>query len=271
MLRMLFIPKIHYRWWMFLLAFLLGLLLQESIFAQNMPHRLTNGNLPPGKASEIALRSNPNFFGYVQPVKILTPGDARVGFWTGNGYATADMRGPMFGMSMGTVYRVKITNIPGHPGAEIFPSIEMLSRLHPPQGKELEFPVPIEFTQNDLELAIEGKMVTKVVYLEDPDTALPFQQIGDQQRNIDISGYEDTLNTADRLGRPMALIRLGSRQPLADDQAGAFEFFGPGLQILNAVDAEQVPNAMPMQPQNERSSRSIDLGIEKASYNLGDK
>lgn len=271
MLRVLFIPRIHYRWWMFLLAFLLGLLVQEAIFAQSMPHRLTNGNLPPGKASEIALRSNPNFYGYVQPVKIVTPGEARVGFWTGNGYATAEQQGPMFGMTLGTVYRVKITNIPGHPGAEIFPSIELLSRLHPPEGKELEFPVPVEITLSDLELAIEGKMVTKVVYLEDPDTALPFQQIGDHQRNIDISGYEDTLNTADRLGRPMALVRLGSRQPLADDQAGAFEFFGPGIQILNPAEAGQEPVQLPAQPGDQSGSRSFDLGVEKASYLLGDQ
>ena len=285
MLRMLTIPKIHYRWWMFLLAFLLGLLIQESIFAQSSSHRLTNGNLPPGKATEIALRSNPKFFGYVQPVKILTPGDARVEFWTGAGYAKADFQGPTFGMTMGPVYRIKITNIPNEPGKEIYPSIELLSRLHPPQGKELEFPIPIEFTQDDLEQAIRGKMVTKVVYLEDPDTALPFRQ-GPNQRTTDISEYEDTMSTANRLGRPMALVRLGSRQPLADDQMGAFEFHGPALQIMEGVEAlpaidanpsnNIIPESLPGQSTHMRNGAPFApipnaTGFQKTNYSMSDK
>ena len=286
MLRILFLPKVYHRWWMFLVAFLLGLLLQEAVFAQN-PHRLNNGNLPPGKASEIALRANPGLFGHIQAVKIATPEDALVSFWDGTGYATANFQGPTFGMTMGPVYRIKITNIPRHPGIEIFPSIELLSRLHPPQGKELEFPIPVVITQDDLEQAINGKMVTKVVYLEDPETALPFQQIGDRQRNTDITGYEDTLHTAERLGRPMAIVRLGSRQPLADDVAGAFEFFGPPLQIMSAGQMEGVqkqvspqflpestPRSLPsqaMNPAQQIGFPPIVSGSIKASYRIGDK
>ncbi len=276
MLRMLTIPKIHYRWWMFLLAFLLGLLIQESIFAQQMPHRLINGNLPPGKATEIALRSNPNFFGYVQPVKIVTPDKSHVAFWTGDGYATADFQGPTFAMTMGPVYRIKIVDIPGHPGAEIYPSIELLSRLHPPEGKEFEFPIPIEITQDDLEQAIDGKMVTKVVYLEDPDTALPFPQIGDRQRTTDISGFEDTLGTASRLGRAMAIVRLGSRQPLVHDPIGAFEFYGPGLQIIGGAELLPAIESTPQQTLNMNTNPQFGLppivsGVNKASFKIGDK
>ena len=286
MLRILSLPKVYHRWWMFLVAFLLGLLLQEAVFAQN-PHRLSNGNLPPGKASEIALRANPKMFGHVQAVKIATPGDALVSFWDGNGYATANFQGPTFGMTLGPVYRIKITNIPRHAGKEIYPSVELLSRLHPPKGKEFEFPIPVVITQDDLDLAISGKMVTKVVYLEDPDTALPFQQIGDRQRNTDITGYEDTLHTAERLGRPMAIVRLGSRQPLADDVAGAFEFFGPPLQIMSAgqvpgvfiegepqVDPEVVPSIVPQQTMKAAppiSFPQVVPGSIKTSYTIGDK
>lgn len=282
MLRMLSIPKTYHRWWMFFAAFILGLLIQNVIFAQSNRHQLTNGNLPPGKASELALRSNPELFGHIQPVKIVTPQNALVSFWDGGGYATANFQGPTFGMTMGPVYRLKITNIPGHSGLEIFPSVELLSRLHPPAGKELEFPIPVEITQDDLDQAIAGKMVTKVVYLEDPETALPFQQIGERQRNTDISGYEDTLHTADRLGRPMAIVRLGSRQPLATDFAGAFEFFGPPLQIMGAgnvggvieVMPEIIPSIIPEQTRNALPKIGfppIVSGSEKASYTIGDK
>jgi hypothetical protein len=282
MLRILSIPKVYHRWWMFLAAFILGVLIQNAIFAQSNPHRLTNGNLPPGKASELALRSNPDLFGHIQAVKVVTPETALVSFWDGGGYATANFQGPTFGMTMGPVYRIKITNIPRHPGVEIYPSIELLSRLHPPAGKELEFPIPVEITQDDLAQAINGKMVTKVVYLEDPDTALPFRQVGEHQRNIDISGYEDTLHTADRLGRPMAIVRLGSRQPLATDMAGAFEFFGPPLQIMGAGQMgeimngmpEVIPSIVPEQTQNmgpQIGFPPIVPGSKKASFTIGDK
>lgn len=287
MFKTLALPEVYRPWWMFFAAFILGLLIQEFVLAQSPKHHLSNGNLPPGLASEIALRSNPSHLGHIQPVRIATPEQARVAYWTGNGYASVDAPGPVFGMTLGPVYRLKVTNIPNHPGKEVFPSIELLSRLHPPEGKQLEFPVPVVLTQDDLEQAIKGKMITKVVYLEDPETALPFQQVGDQQRNIDLSRYEDVLHTANRLGRPMAIIRVGSRLPLPQDRMGAFEFNGPALQILGTASPApkadlmsraappRLPLQVPAQPAGWVPTGNplppIVPGSHKASFEMDNK
>ena len=42
------------------------------------------------------------------------------------------------------------TDIPEHPGVEVFPTVEMIDRLYPPQGQSLKFPVPIDLTQDEL-------------------------------------------------------------------------------------------------------------------------
>src|SRR5690606_36649094 len=93
------------------------------------------------------------------------------------------------------------------------PTIELVDRLHPPKGQEVRFAIPIEFSQEDLELALEGKYVTRVVYLEDPNNALPYGQkeIGDEW--YDVLPSEDPLEVPDRIGRPMAIIRTGGRLP----------------------------------------------------------
>ena len=75
------------------------------------------------------------------------------------------------GMLIGSVYRVKVTNIAGHEGLEVYPTIEVIDRLYPPIGQETRFPIPIDITQEELELALSGRFVTRVIYLEDPEHA----------------------------------------------------------------------------------------------------
>ncbi len=95
----------------------------------------------------------------------------------------------------------------------MFPTIEVIDRLYPPPGQALRFPIPIELTQVDLELALEGKFVTRVVYLENPLTALPVANGRDEQRWFDAGPGSNPLEVADRLGRPVAIVRLGGRLP----------------------------------------------------------
>ena len=49
--------------------------------------------------------------------------------------------GRRLGLLISPVYRFRVTNIPLHPGAEVFPTIEVVNRLYPPEGRAWEFPV----------------------------------------------------------------------------------------------------------------------------------
>ena len=230
------------KWWMFATAFLLGLLLQNVIFAQAV-HHLVNGHMPPGKVTEAALRTHPEWLGHTQAVKLITPVGSTVSYWQGEAFVDAKAHEVVVGMQLGPVYRMKVSKIHRYPGVDLYPSVELISRLHPPAGLELNFPIPLLLTQKDLESAAQGKMVTRVIYLEDPETALPFAKPDNEMETTDISGYEDPLRVAEGLGRPMAIVRIGSRQPLPSELQ-EFAFYGPGTQAYSPP----IPAAMPAQP-----------------------
>src|SRR5207244_12170007 len=80
------------------------------------------------------------------------------------------------GLLIGSVYRLRVTNIQQQKGQEVYPTIEVINRLYPPMGMEFKFPIPIELTQEELEMALSGRFVTRVVYLEEPEAALPVAQ-----------------------------------------------------------------------------------------------
>src|SRR5262249_16834111 len=112
-----------------------------------------------------------------------------------------------------SVYRFRVMNIPQRPGEEVFPTIEIINRLYPPIGEELKFPVPIELTQEDLQLALDGKFITRVIYLEEPRAAYARQEDPKTPYPAGPSPREDLLLMAARLGRPMAILRIGGRLP----------------------------------------------------------
>lgn len=146
----------------------------------------------------------------------------------------------LVGMQVGPVYRLKITNIPANPGEEVFPTLEIIDRLYPPSGLALRFPIPVELTQNELEMALDGMLVTRVIYVEDPSQALPVDENPDEQPWIEARHGEDPLVVADQLGRPVAILRIGGRVPTDDTGSDAFAYGSPPLV---EYDAEQCATA----------------------------
>jgi len=142
-------------------------------------------------------------------------------------------------MLIGSVYRLRVMGIPKHEGAEVFPTIEVVNRLYPPPGQELRFPVPVELTLEDLELAMEGHFITRIIYLEDPKLALPAAIDREHQSWFEVGPHDDPLAVADRLGRPMAILRIGGRVPADPEQPGAdFMYHSPPLLMLNGCEPQ---------------------------------
>jgi len=65
--------------------------------------------------------------------------------------------------------------------------------------------------------------------LEDPQSALPVRDTLDEQRYYEVRSDDDPLKAADRLGRPVAIMRMGSRTPEFDSQSQRFLFDCPPL------------------------------------------
>ena len=68
-------------------------------------------------------------------------------------------------------------------------------------------------TEEDLLLALDGALVTRVIYLEGSEVADPVPTTPNSQTTVDIPSNENALKAADVLGRPVAILRIGSRVP----------------------------------------------------------
>jgi hypothetical protein len=203
-------------------AVLIGLASGLTAAAQDRPvHWLNAGAMPPGAIGSQRLERGGPLSGYFQPVRIRAPQGARIALASEVGNSKTPSNEALVGMQIGFVYRLQVTNIPNSEGADIYPTIELVDRLYPPPGLALRFPIPIELTQDELELAAGGAFVTRVIYVEDPLHALPVaRHAGDEQPWTEAPAGEDPLVTADRNGRPVAILRIGSRAPNANSQAG---------------------------------------------------
>jgi hypothetical protein len=181
------------------------------------------GMMPPGAIGSQRLGRGGPLSGYFQPVALHGPKGAVVAWPAGCQFGPDQSMPVTLGMRIAPVYRLRVSNIPNHPGAEVFPTVEVIDRLYPPEGQALRFPIPVVLTQEELEMALDGSYVTRVIYLEDPDQALPHAQVDGQQNYFEVVAGDDPLASADRLGRPVAILRIGGRMPGPE---------GPDMQFL---------------------------------------
>lgn len=233
-----------------LLTCLLICSLTLSLRAQQPPHYEHAGNLVPGQIGWRQTQRGGPIAGYFQPVEIKMPAGSGVSLAIENQFTIALENSFKVGLLVAPVYRFKVINIPRHAGIEVYPTIEIVNRTYPPRGQEFDFPVPIEFTEQDLELAAQGKFVTRIVYVENPQAALP--QAIKEQPWFEIAPGQDPLAVADRLGRPVAIIRMGGRLP--DPTTGPdprFMYGSPAMlmpqTLLQAVYPQGIPkDAVPV-------------------------
>ena len=111
----------------------------------------------------------------------------------------------------GAIYRLKLTNVPGRAGEELYPTLEIGPSTPRTDAYLAHTPVPVQFTEEDFDQVQSGNFVTKVIYLPDPE----FQELA-------LAGVETLVSTrldpgvdpiveADRRGAILAIVRLGGK------------------------------------------------------------
>ncbi len=185
-------------------------------------HYLHHGVMPPGAIGARQLRRGGPLPGFYQPVEIKAPRGVLVSLAVENRFDRPTPAPRNAGMLIGAVYRLRVTDIPLAEGMEVFPTIEVIDRTYAPPGQERRFPIPVVLTEEDLKLALAGKFVTRVIFLEDNRRALPADAA--EQNWFEAAPGQDPLAVADGLGRPVAILRLGARLP--DEEHNPFFFFG---------------------------------------------
>lgn len=189
---------------------------ENRLFVTPAPGRYTplDQREVPGKVARWNLIAKPSLTGFFQPVQIRLPSDGQVSFYSSDQPQPVTSPAPaQAGLLIGPVYRVRIAGLPEYPGVELYPTIEVTDRLHPPAGHEDDFPIPVEITREEIEAALQDRMVTKVIYLESPQEANVMEQLDGRIITFDTPGHANLLDAADQMGRPVAILRLGGRTP----------------------------------------------------------
>jgi hypothetical protein len=238
-----------------LLVLTLLLALANGLAAQELGRHpwQPSPTVPGAVGSQQLLRGGP-LPGYFQPVEIIAPAGTAIALAANGQFDQAQVSPAQAGLLIGAVYRLRVTNIPDNPGLEVFPSIELVDRLYPPPGLERRFAIPIELSEEDLRLALAGKFVTRVVYLENPQYAQPTRNTNGQNW-FDIGAGRDPLAVADNLGRPVAIVRMGARLPTDPSGAPSQDFLYGSPPWLKFAPVSVPTAAQPTPaPSSEKSS-----------------
>ncbi len=145
----------------------------------------------------------------------VDPPGMRIGWQTAGGsgdriYLPAQLTVPArYNFVQGYIYRLKLTEIPGHPGLVLYPTLEVAPSTPATDAYLTHNPIPVQFTEEDFDQVQAGNFVTKVIYLPDPK----FQELA-------IAGVETLVSTrlepgvdpileADKRGTILMITRLG--------------------------------------------------------------
>jgi hypothetical protein len=140
----------------------------------------------------------------------------------------------------GAIYRLRLSNIPGRPGIELFPTLEVGPVTPRTDAYLAHSPIPVQFTEEDFDQALSGNFVTKVIYLPDPE----FQELA-------LAGVETLVSTrlppgvdpiaeADNRGAILAIVRMGNK----DLRQGG----GVGVIVPQQVIPQSMPNEFGIEP-----------------------
>ncbi|MBI1904576.1 MAG: hypothetical protein HYS13_26065 [Planctomycetia bacterium] len=201
-------------------------------------HPLFDSQMPPGAIGRVqVIQRGGAFSGHYQAVEVRAPQGGAIAL-AADGRFVEPASPVRAAVLLGEVYRLRVSGIPQHEGEELYPTIEIIDRTYPPPGREAQFPIIVELSQRDMELALAGRYVTRVIYLEDPTSALANRNDPKAQEWFDV-GKKDPLHVADALGRPVAILRIGSRVPLdAGHPELSFLYGCPPFQPLPVLEQQ---------------------------------
>ncbi|OYW24649.1 MAG: hypothetical protein B7Z55_01560 [Planctomycetales bacterium 12-60-4] len=213
--------------------------------------------VPPGVAGQMNLIAGTVKPFVPQQVRVTLPAAGTVTFYDGAVNRPVSAASPVqAALLVGQMYRLKISDLADYPHVDFYPSIELLDELHPPPGQAERFPIQVEFLEEELRWASTGRMITKVVYLEQPDR-VPLRNLTGAPRVFDVELGANAIAEADLLGRPIAIVRLGGRTP--DPNSPDVQFWGPlaPVRLIEVTPAPAPQAEAQAAPQQQRPTISV--------------
>jgi len=183
------------------------------------------------------------------------------------------------GMKVGVGYSLRLTGLPNRPDDALYPVVEVVGHLHRPAGVDpAKFPIRINLEYEDIEAALNGRLVTRVIYLEDPERAVPIATSKDETPTMTIGPAEDPLRVAMALGRVLAIVRLGTRVPSPEEAnagggtgivGGRCNWISSAGSACGAPCGPCKPSERPEKPTLARDEYLCDGGDHKTKAGIG--
>lgn len=166
--------------------------------------------------------------------------------WQPGTKETTTTAGPV-GLRPGYPYRFQLSDLPAARGVTLYPSIEVRGSLVPRPGLTdvSKHPVPILLTDHDIDRVLDGRLVTKIYYLEDPEKALGVTGAAGVALESAVGSEEEAIREARDRGRPMLILRVGER-PFTKDELAAENV--PGTILFPGVKIPPTPALPPRFP-----------------------
>jgi hypothetical protein len=115
-----------------------------------------------------------------------------------------------YNFAQAAIYRLKLSNIEGRPGLEVYPTLEVVPANHKTEAFLAHSAVPIEFTDADFNQIAAGNYVVKVIYLPDPQ----FQELAaagiGSISSTQLDPGADPIVEALRRGSILLVLRMGN-------------------------------------------------------------
>jgi uncharacterized repeat protein (TIGR01451 family) len=152
-------------------------------------------------------------------VRFAGPDGTKVTFYQGRPEGRVFDAPVVAGLRPGYCYRIRLS---GFGGDAIYPTLEVRGSLVlPARVNPADFPAPAILTEDDIQAALAGSLVTKVIYLEDPQKAVPAAVAPGGPAESELPPSRDVLNDAREFGRPVLVVRFGGRTPPPEELAYA--------------------------------------------------
>ena len=152
--------------------------------------------------------------------------------------------GSTFGFRPGFAYRFRLDGVSKNADEAFGGSIEVRGSIVPRPGmKFMEYTAPLHVSAADLERLKAGAVVTKVIYLENPEKAVPEVQKADKPLELSADSERDAFEFSEASGRIAAIVRLGDRAPTKQELT---EYHIPGTVLFPGESKLGKPAAGPM-------------------------
>lgn len=171
-------------------------------FVANVGFGLAQGPVP---TNNVAQQHSPYLF-----VRFLPPQGWTAILPRGSG-KSPHPTSAVLGLRPGYAYRGQLTRDKAN-APELFPTIEVIgSALMPPDFRPERHVAAITWSDEELSQALAGRMITKILYIEDPDLAQPQASVPNSPLVTVAEPGQDIIRLALRKGRPVARVSVGSR------------------------------------------------------------